>query len=90
MRGIAGGKRFQLEIQTKEDPQKMLSELQGVSSLQIKSRTEDVYQIELFSERELRGDVAEIARTRNWAIRTLSLRQPSIEEVFLNVIGEEQ
>jgi ABC-2 type transport system ATP-binding protein len=90
LRSLAGGKRFQLEIQSQEDPQKILSELDGVTSLQTKNRTENVFHIEIFSEQELRERIADIARKRNWAIRTLNLRQPSIEEVFLRVIGEEE
>ncbi len=85
----AGGKRFDIVIQSTEDPQKLLSEIKGVNSLELLSKENDVYSMELFSSVEIRNEISLLAREKNWAIRRSGLREPSMEEVFLKVIGEE-
>jgi len=90
LRNLAGGKRFQLTVQCTEDPQRILSELAMVNSVQIQEKGDDIYRLEIFTDGAIGSDIASLARTHGWAIQMLALREPSMEEVFLSVIGKEQ
>ncbi|MFN0241488.1 MAG: ATP-binding cassette domain-containing protein [Planctomycetota bacterium] len=64
---------------------RLLSSIGGVRSVEDKGRLGIHHQFEVYCDHDLREDVGAIAAARGWALRELSWRRPTLEEIFARI-----
>ncbi len=73
-----------------QEAARLLEALPGVQGVQVGGRTGIHQAFEIRGEGDLREDVGALASVKGWALRELSMKRQSLEEVFANLIlGEE-
>lgn len=73
-----------------QEAARMLQSLPGVQGVEVGERTGIHQAFEICGEGDLREDVGALAAVKGWALRELSMKRQSLEEVFANLIlGEE-
>ena len=94
-RGTAG--HVVLEAAAPAEPGQMselLGSLPGVECVEIGERVGIHHNFRVFGEGDLREDVGALAMTQGWALRELTWKRPSLEELFtelvIGTLGEEE
>jgi hypothetical protein len=62
-----------------------LASLGGVRAVEDKGRVGIHHQFDVICDEDLREDVGALAQSRGWALRELSWRRPTLEELFARI-----
>jgi len=85
---LAGASHVRLEAVVGADPaaaQRILRSIRGVRDVVDHGRLGIHHQFELACDEDLREDVGAIAASRGWALRELSWRRPTLEQIFARI-----
>jgi len=90
VRERTGGAHVRLEafVGDGAEAARLLSSLAGVEKVTSEGRLGIHEQFKIRCREDLREDVGALAMTRGWAVRELSWRQPSLEELFARIALE--
>ncbi|MDF1838296.1 MAG: ABC transporter ATP-binding protein [Planctomycetota bacterium] len=69
-----------------EEAKRLLASIPGVQDVNIGERTGIHQAFEIHGEGDLREDVGALASVKGWALRELSMKRQTLEEVFANLI----
>ncbi len=86
--GSANHVRLEAVVPDAEEALRLLGSLPGVSTVKDCGREGIHRTFEVACEEDLREDVGAVAAMRGWALRELSWRQPSLEQIFSRVAFE--
>jgi ABC-2 type transport system ATP-binding protein len=88
-RQLGHGSRFKLEV--KGPTPEVAAALQGVSGVkEVTSQGEARFLVEAAGDQELRPEIARLVVSRGWDLLELQLQEFTLEEVFLNLVTEEE
>ncbi|MCY2961493.1 MAG: ABC transporter ATP-binding protein [Planctomycetota bacterium] len=85
---LAGASHIRLEAVVGADPAvalRMLRSIRGVRDVVDHGRLGIHHQFDLACDEDLREDVGAIAASRGWALRELSWRRPTLEQIFARI-----
>jgi ABC-2 type transport system ATP-binding protein len=85
---LVGGSHVRLEAVVGADvaaAQRMLRSVAGVRDVVDRGRLGIHHQFDLVCDEDLREDVGAIAASRGWALRELSWRRPTLEQIFARI-----
>ncbi len=87
VRTLGGGShvRFEAVVPEVGEALRLLGTLPGVRSVHDRGRLGIHHCFELVCDEDLREDVGALAMTRSWAVRELSWRKPTLEELFSRI-----
>lgn len=88
VRSLAGASHVRLEAVLGADAAqaaRLLGAIQGVREVRDRGRVGIHQQFELVCDLDLREDVGALARVRGWALRELSWRAPTLEQIFARI-----
>ncbi len=88
VRSLAGASHVRLEAVVGADAAlavRLLAAIQGVREVRERGRVGIHQQYEIVCDTDLREDVGALARVRNWALRELSWRAPTLEQIFARI-----
>jgi gliding motility-associated transport system ATP-binding protein len=88
-RQLGHGSRLKLEV--KGPAPEVAAALKGVSGVkEVISRGEARFLVEAAGDQELRPEIARLVVSRGWDLLELQLQEFTLEEVFLNLVTEEE
>jgi len=85
---LAGASHVRVEAMVGHDVEaalRVLRSIRGVSAVNDRGRLGIHHQFELTCDEDLREDVGAIAAARGWALRELSWRRPTLEQIFARI-----
>jgi ABC-2 type transport system ATP-binding protein len=87
VRSLGGGSfvRFEAVVGEAAAALELLRSLPGVQRVEDRGRVGIHHQFEVHGSEDLREDVGALAAVRRWAVRELSHRQPTLEELFARI-----
>ena len=68
----------------------LLEQLDNVKRIALHSESQDNCILELFSDQSISTDLFSFAREHNWTVHEIYNHEPSLEDAFLAIVGEEQ
>lgn len=90
---LSGGSHVRLEAMVGADVEgarRILSTLEGVRAVRDLGRRGVHHEFELDTAVDVREDVGAIAKLKGWALRELSYRVPSLEQIFARIAAGEE
>lgn len=90
VRRLGGGSRVDLEavVPDPEEAKRLLATLPGVRGVEDRGRLGIHRTFAVLADEDVREDVGALAAARGWALRELSWRRPSLEQLFAHIAFE--
>lgn len=87
---LVGGRSLLLGIEGEGNPQTVLATLDGVNNVEVLSQEGDTFQLKLKTAGMSTSELVQFCVGKNWKLSQVSEYQPSMEDIFLGILGEEK